>query len=228
MMTYASRLEKRRTAALLGATTEFRKEEGITYNPEHRQLYIAISDIGKGMQADSKHDKGGPDHIRLPANYCGGIYALSLSASELSNKGRHISSRFVARDMRAILLGKEKAYSDPALAANKCDVDGISSPDNITYLPNSDTLIIGEDTKKHQNDVIWAHNLKDQSLDRIFSAPYGAEVTSPYWYPNINGFGYLMAVVQHPYGESDKDKLLNDQDLDSPVIYLGPFPRLGR
>jgi hypothetical protein len=54
---------------------------------------------------------------------------------------------------------------------------------------------------------MWYHNFKDGSLTRFLTTPYGSETTSPYWYPNINGWSYLMAVVQHPYGESDKDKL---------------------
>lgn len=36
------------------------------------------------------------------------------------------------------------------------------------------------------------------TLDRIFSTPYGSETTSPYWYNNVNGNSYLMAVIQHP------------------------------
>lgn len=38
-------------------------------------------------------------------------------------------------------------------------------------------------------------------MTRIMTTPYGAEVTSPYWIPNLDGFGYLLTVVQHPYGE---------------------------
>jgi hypothetical protein len=51
----ASRLETRRWAAMEGATTEWRKMEGITYNPDAGQLYIAMSEIAKGME-DGKAD----------------------------------------------------------------------------------------------------------------------------------------------------------------------------
>jgi hypothetical protein len=61
----------------------------------------------------------------------------------------------------------------------------------------------GEDTDTHQNDVIWYHDLKDGTLTRLLSS----ETTSPYWYPNINGWAYMMTVVQHPYGESDEDRM---------------------
>lgn len=41
----ASRLESRHYAAYLGATTEFRKEEGITFNPDNNVLYVAMSEV---------------------------------------------------------------------------------------------------------------------------------------------------------------------------------------
>ncbi len=40
-------------------------------------------------------------------------------------------------------------------------------------------------------------------LTPIFSTNFGAETTSPYWHDFGDGTGYLTAVVQHPYGESD-------------------------
>lgn len=69
-------------------------------------------------------------------------------------------------------------------------------------------------------------NLNDGALTRIFSTPYGSETTSPYFYPNINGHGYLMAVVQHPYGELDEDKLTDAADAAAYVGYIGPFPAM--
>src|SRR3546814_19538453 len=70
------------------------------------------------------------------------------------------------------------------------------------------TLLIGEDSgDEHQNDAIWAYNVESGELTRIASTPYGAETTSLYYYPNVNDFGYIMAVIQHPYGESDSDKV---------------------
>ncbi len=61
-------------------------------------------------------------------------------------------------------------------------------------------LMIGEDTSEHQNDVIWAYDMETAALTRILTTPYGAETTSPYWYPNLGGYAYLTAAVQHPYG----------------------------
>lgn len=95
------------------------------------------------------------------------------------------------------------------------------------------TLVIGEDTGSgHQNDVVWALDMSKvvpgdpkAGLTRIQTTPYGAESTGVYWYPNINGFAYLMSVVQHPFGESDEDKI-PDGSLDHRGYtgYIGPFP----
>lgn len=43
------------------------------------------------------------------------------------------------------------------------------------------------------------YDLRDKTLTRIFTSPYGAETTSPYWFTNFpNGWSYLGAAVQHP------------------------------
>jgi len=213
----ASRLETRRYAALKGATTELNKEEGITFNPEASKLYIAMSDVTLGMKANSSGAKSTSeaftsDDIHLTENRCGVVYELDVDAN------------YQATAMRGLVVGKA-ASGDKS---NTCDTTGISNPDNLTYLPGYNTLIIGEDTGSgHQNDLIWAYNLTGKSLTRILSTPYGSETTSPYFYPNINGWGYMMGVVQHPYGESDSDKVdSGSAERRGYTGYIGPFPRM--
>jgi uncharacterized protein len=68
--------------------------------------------------------------------------------------------------------------------------------------------VAGEDASEaHQNDAMWYHDFASGSTTRMLSTPYGSETTSTYFYPNINGYAYIAAVVQHPYGESDEDKV---------------------
>ena len=67
-------------------------------------------------------------------------------------------------------------------------------------------------------------DLAKGALVRIMTTPYGSEATSVDWYPDVNGHAYLIAVVQHPYGESDEDKLTDPADARAYVGYLGPFP----
>ena len=215
MEVIASRLETRRYASMLGASTEFRKMEGSAYNPDKNSLYIAMSEVSKGMtDADEKADKGGRNDIRLAKNACGAVYELALDQS------------YVAGTMTALVAGKPMEYAaDSPFAGQTCDIDGIANPDNITYIPGYNALIIGEDTTEgHQNDAIWAMDLGKGALTRIATTPYGAEATSVDWYPNINGHAYMVAVVQHPYGESDEDKLAEPADARGYVGYIGPFP----
>ncbi len=191
-----SRVETRRYAAYMGATTEFRKEEGITFNPLTNKLYVAMSAIEKGMEnnqkaskVNSKYDIGGNNDIRVDYNYCGGVYELNV------HRDKTIKSDYVANSMRAILTG---TMIETDAHGNRCDLNGISNPDNITMLLGTDILSIAEDTSHHENNIIWAYNLKSGNLSRIISTPIGAESTSPFWYTNINGWAYMTAVTQHP------------------------------
>jgi hypothetical protein len=219
----ASRLETRRWAAMEGATTEWRKMEGITYNPDAGKLYIAMSEVGNGMLDNKGSDAGGPNQIRLAKkNTCGAVYALDVDGT------------YTATNMYGVIAGTPLTtgygadVQSPAYdGINQCDLNGIANPDNITYLPGYNTLIIGEDTGAgHQNDMIWSLNLSSGKLTRIQTTPYGSETTSPYFYPNINGHAYIMSVVQHPYGESDQTKLENPDQARAYTGYIGPFPKM--
>ncbi|WP_295530601.1 alkaline phosphatase PhoX [uncultured Thioclava sp.] len=226
----ASRLETRRYASMKGATTEFRKMEGITYDPDKHQMYLSMSAVEKGMEDGAKQDKGGMNAIRLPKNKCGTVYSLSLDDKYDATKimgfisGKPLTEERKASAMDANCDPTHDMCGDTA-ELNSCDINGIANPDNITYIPGYNTLIIGEDTGSgHQNDAIWAMNTDTKELTRILSTPYGSETTSTYWYPNIKGHGYLMAVIQHPYGESDEDKLTDPAQARAYVGYVGPFP----
>ena len=203
-----SRLETRRYAALKGATTEFRKEEGITYDPDHRRLYVAISEIGEGMRGgDPQFDAGGANAIALEENPCGAVYALDIAESPVSDSGgERIGSAYVAVKMEAILTGVPQG--------GLCAAEGIANPDNLTYLPGSNLLVIGEDSARRPNNFLWAYDVESGALQRIALLPKGAEATSPYWYRDLRGHGYLSLTVQHPEAGS------------SYVGVIGPFRSL--
>jgi secreted PhoX family phosphatase len=218
----ASRLETRRYAALKGATLELNKEEGITFDPDHMKLYVAMSDVTNGMTdntegALSTTEAFSGNDIHVAANRCGIVYEMPVNTS------------YEATSMAPLVAGVKSSYAaGTTYAGNTCDVNGIANPDNITYLPGYNLLIIGEDTGSgHQNDLIWAYDLTSRSLTRILSTPYGSEVTSPFWYSDVNGWGYLVTVVQHPYGESDSDKAeAGAPERHAYTGYIGPFPKL--
>jgi len=224
----AAFLETSRYAGMMGATTEWEKMEGITFDPDSMTMYLAMSRVRNGMtnggdEKDSGDGDSASNHMSVPFNYCGTVYGLPLD------------SNYMATSIHGVVAGIPRLYSRGALvdnpydpdgpfAENQCDLEGISEPDNLTFMRGYGTLIIGEDTGLHQNDMIWSYNVEAGKLTRIQTTPYGSETTSPYFYPNVNGHGYMMSVVQHPFGESDQDALLIPEEKRGYTGYVGPFP----
>lgn len=218
----ASRLETRRYASYLGATTEMNKEEGVTFDPDHRRAYVALSAVQGGTGAQPVID-----HIHVEDNPCGGVYAMDLGP--WTDASGHVVTEYAPLNWYPMLSGMPQSYpADSPYAGNGCSVGGIANPDNLTYLPGYETLIIGEDTSRHQNDAMWSFHVRTGKLTRILTTPYGSETTSPYWFPNIRGWGYLMGVIQHPYGESDHDKVADPEATGTAswLGVIGPFPAL--
>lgn len=227
----ASRLESRRYAGYVGATTEFRKIEGITYNPTGHRLYISFSELNKGVtNNDAKWDLAGPNHMRLAENKCGAVFEFAIAHDTI------IGTDYVAQNARALLEGtwlqdptNPNPYpaGSPYAGKNECSVNGIANPDNVAFIPKYNVLLVGEDSgSEHQNDAVWAYNVETGAMDRILTTPYGAESTGVYFYPNINGYAYIKTQVQHPYGESDSNMLMDPAELKSYTGYIGPFPSM--
>jgi len=219
----ASRLETLRYAVIKGATQEFEKYEGVTFDPSRNKLYIAISSIRRGMASSySETLVGAGNDINISENLCGAIYQLDVNSS------------YEAINMKTLIAGASKTYNNGV----QCDLDKIAMPDNVTMGPTNDYILIGEDSdwvnsstsaavssaKAHRNDVLWAYDLKNSKLTRILSSPVGAEVTSPMYYRNINGWDYITVVIQHPYGESDTDQTTNVNDKRAVFGIIGPIP----
>ncbi|WP_297442719.1 alkaline phosphatase PhoX [Sulfurimonas sp.] len=227
--TKAAFLETRRYAAILGATTEFRKMEGLTYNPNANVLYSAISEIAKGMEDNKKYgepntgyDIGGNNDITLEYNKCGAVYEHNLASNVEDKDGAVINSEYVITNMNSIIAGEMTTYDENSTYANNsCNINSIASPDNLTFVKGTNTLIIGEDTSYHQNDMVWAFDVESKKLTtRVATTPYGSETTSPMYQDPINGFTYINLVTQHPYGESDEDKVQSPDDVQSYVGYI--------
>jgi hypothetical protein len=216
-----SRLEARRYAALRGATTEFRKMEGVTYDPDHGVLYVALSELNKGMVAKSSDfDAGGPDHVQVGENRCGAVYALPLAAQVVDTEGVAIESAFVAHAMSAFVVGRPDGFG--------CDASVPANPDNLVYIPGSGTLMIAEDTPHHPNNLLWSvdvgalHAGQLAPLAPVLLAPPGAEVTGMAWNPNLRGRGYLTASIQHPWEGVDATRPLEQRM--GIFGYFGPLP----
>lgn len=210
METVASRLESRRYSALLGATTEFTKLEGITFDAKRKVIYAAISDIKNGMEDNNvKYDIGGNNDIKVSYNKCGCVYTL-----ELDDQNRALS-------MSPLICGDSSRGTD---SKNYCDLNNVANPDNVAYMQDFDMLLIAEDTHNHENNVLWAYDLSEESppLQRIFVAPLGAEVTSPYFH-KLRDFFYISITAQHPY---ESNQFIYDTASTGKagyVGYLGPI-----
>ncbi len=194
----AAFLETRRYAALLGATTEFNKMEGVTHDAAGRKAYVVISRVEAGMS-----DRVGD--IQLTANKGGAIYELALTDKVKDSAGAPINSSWVATTMTSVpaLLGSYSSTADAS--GNTCAQDRVCGGDNLKFSAGMRTLFIGEDTSYRNNNYVWAYNVQTKALARILSVPMGAEATGLQAVDNYNGSAYLMSNFQHPgeFGSSD-------------------------
>uniref|UniRef100_A0A7S1WP56 Alkaline phosphatase n=1 Tax=Alexandrium catenella TaxID=2925 RepID=A0A7S1WP56_ALECA len=211
----ASRLETRRYAAMLGATTEWTKMEGITFDPKRNELYMAMSAVYASMEhrmykggSNPWFDIGGFDNIRARYNPCGCVYRMHLGAD---NFYRHIRP-LVCGNYRSFNTGSKRTGSD----ANSCDIHSIANPDNIAFMVGHDKLLVGEDSGRHENNAVWVYDMTTQSLNRLLTVPRGAETTGIYFHADVNGFAYIMNQVQHPASDTLHGR-------NGTVGYLGPI-----
>ena len=185
----AAFLETRKYAAYKGATIEFRKEEGITYDADKNVLYVAMSAVEKSME-DNYKGKEPANDIRLPKNSCGAVYEIVLDTS------------YNGTSMEAIVTGKPLQAGEQYANEWYCSPEGIANPDNMTYIGHN-TLLISEDTTKHVNNMTWAYNTEDKTMTRIASLPIGAEVTGVDK-GVVGDKGVLMLDAQHPFKDNPK------------------------
>ena len=183
----AAFLESRKYAAYKGASIEFRKEEGLTYDKDKNVLYVAMSSIEKSME-DNYKGLEPANHIKLEKNICGAIYEVSLD------------SKYSGTKMEAIVIGSPLSLDDAYAKEWTCSPNSISNPDNITYIGNN-ILLISEDTTAHVNNMTWAYNTKDKSMTRIASLPIGGEVTGVDR-GIVGDKGILMINIQHPFKDN--------------------------
>ncbi|MEA2047898.1 MAG: DUF839 domain-containing protein [Campylobacterota bacterium] len=185
----AAFLESRKFAAYKGATVEFRKEEGITYDVDKNVLYLSISEITKSMEDNFQGEEPVND-IRLESNVCGAVYALALD------------SHYSVTSMKALIVGEPLDVNETYANEWTCHPDNIANPDNITYIGHN-TLLISEDTKRHVNNMSWAYNTQTKKMTRIASLPIGAEVTGVDT-AVIGDKGILLMNIQHPFKDTPK------------------------
>ena len=216
----AAFLESRKYAAYLGATLEFRKEEGLAFNPASNKLYVAMTQIDGSMLDNYKNIETNND-IRLPENLCGGIYELDLD------------DEFSAVSMKAVLTGRSLEANEEHAEEHYCSPDRIANPDNLSFL-GANTLIVSEDGIFHLNNMSWAYNTETKEITRIASLPLGSELTGV-TNAKVGNNGFLFMTIQHPYqdnpvnakGEKISTHLFEkakDDDLNAIIGYMAGIP----
>jgi len=145
-------LESRKAAVALGATGEFRKMEGVNINytlasnwwnagvadgtPTY--MYLAMSKFDKTMS-----DGLGDIQLDGTNGSCGVVYRMKL----IKNANGEVDTKTM---VPAIVGGPY--YADRSV--NRCNVNNISNPDNLLVM-NDGRVLIGEDTSKHENNMVW-------------------------------------------------------------------------
>jgi hypothetical protein len=189
--TLAAFLETRRYGAMMGATSEFEKMEGVAYNARDNKAYVAMTRMTKGMQLQGADPA---DHIQLAANNSGAVYQLTLQPGWFDSTGTAINSNFVPTVMEALVVGEDMTAD---AEGNTSRLEKIASPDNLSFSEHMRVLFIGEDSSRHVNNYLWAYHVDTGKLVRLLSLPLGAESTGLQVVDNMNGYSYIMSNYQH-------------------------------
>ena len=191
----ASRLESRRYAGLLGATTEWRKGEGLASTPDGETVYFAVSDVSGTMLA-GEPAAAAPDTLRLESNRCGTIYAGGTASGLADTHGTPIDSAYVPWELHAAVVGAPRS-------SKVCDPVSISNPDNVTFLDGYDLLAIAEDTSRAP-DSLWMWDRHLDTLTRVLLAPPEAEIAGLGFAPDLGGHAYVTVTLQSPGSDLDE------------------------
>ncbi len=230
METAAAFLESRRAAALLGATAEFNKMEGIAVNVKDKHIYMAISYLDGGMLANSSAPT---DHVQLPKINAGATFTLAAQSGQEDTAGNAIPSDYVATRMyvEPALLGED--ITRDALG-NTANPNKVANTDNVFFSDRMRTVFIGEDSATHVNNFVWAYNVDTKKLTRILSGVTGTENTGLQVVDNLNGHAYIMSNSQHhgdwkPKAEDSAvvaESLAKIDKFNANVGYIGGLPAM--
>ncbi len=226
----AAFLETHRYAALKGGSLVFTKMEGTTVNIKDKFAYSAISAISgsltPGHAANKEVPLGGGalvgSLVGFAANSAGMVVQHKLDGGQTDSDGNLIASDWVPYQSVMLINGAEIS-ADPL--GNTNDPEKISCPDNLKYSEKLRTLFIGEDSGNHVSNFVWAYELDTGRLERLLSAPAGAECTGLHGVDDLNGWTYILSGFQHA-GEYTGATVQAVKDAAGPGIaanYKGPM-----
>lgn len=198
----AAFLEPRRYGAILGATSEFNKMEGLAVNAEDHKAYMAISYQEGSME---KQDGAVQDDIKLPKIESGVTYELNLQEGQTDRDDEKIDSGYVPASMSGFVLGED--LGSPDALGNTANPDLVANPDNLSFSEDLNTLFIGEDSDMHTNNFVWAYDVQTKKLSRILSVPVGAEATGLRAVDSMKDSNYVLSNYQHPGADLDEKEI---------------------
>ena len=193
----AAFLETHRYAAFVGASMALTKNEGTTVNNTDKRAYSALANIVDSM-VEGGSGYLAEHNVKFPKIQAGGILEHKLTGGQVDSTNMAINSEWVPSESSLLLKGVDIAFDS---LGNTADPDKIASPDNLKYSEKLRTLFIGEDSGNHLNNFLWAYNVDTKKLDRVLSAPAGAESTGLHAVDEVNGWTYIMSNFQHPGDE---------------------------
>lgn len=219
MQDVAAYFETRRVAGILGATMEWQKLEGVTYNPKLKKAYAALANFDNGALDGAtttppwRWDQTTANDMRLPKNRCGGVFEFDLGLDW--------------RPTKATVLLAGTPLNDPN-NPGRCNLDQVAGPDNVHVIPGTSTLLIAEDVdpdKGHPNNFLWAYDVlrPQKGLVRIGIAEYDAEFTGQYT-NFIGGQAAIFVAVQHPAAPPAVEPAMLGTNAPGYIGYLGLIP----
>jgi hypothetical protein len=63
------------------------------------QLYIAYTDINRGMTSSGQYSYGSPGHIAMPANKCGAIFKYTVASTTYTATAAEVRGRQPAKGL---------------------------------------------------------------------------------------------------------------------------------
>eukprot|EP00210_Caulerpa_lentillifera_P008125 g7759.t1 len=228
MEKHAAFFETRRYAALKKASIELANVKGIVFDPTTAALFITINRVTPRDKIMLQDDlEGSTNNIKIGLAPCGCIYRMPVTQSQDT-------------------LAFEEFYcgSDDqgTVGSNRCDIEAIVNPKDISTIPGHSQLIVAEDSCRldtfpiqcgHTNNALWAvqptkvlgfDKKRDYEYTRILTVPPKSAIGSTVWYPSVGGAAYISVIINELY-QDGFNQLLDPADAAAVFGVIGPFAR---
>jgi len=160
---------------------------------------------------------GSTNNVKVTLSPCGCVYKMEVTED------------YDTKDFQEYYCGSEEQGT---IGDNKCDIEGMANPKDITSIPGHRQIIIAEDSCRldttpmecgHVNNALWVVDPTDNSeVTRILTGPGQSAITSTVWYPNVGNAAYISVVANELYLEGF-NQVLDQEDPAAVFGVIGPF-----